>query len=337
GIEGKEVADNQHTDELQLEDISQKVGPRTSKSSRVSGMEDRLRTGSIINDRSQIEENDSNVRIMEKDCAEQAVCEGEVPGKLHRFVKLLENVDQTRRTPSEETKQDQGLGCANKTMELIYVAQHVGHERDILVENNYSEEQANLSQLNLNTSDLSNRCVQNQLGSYSENVTPRLGDPVSREVEQQLAPHKQQSERSSRYFLRTSAFRDLLKRKADQISKDRNGQQFCGYLPSQKLYYSCWFQDRLFNQYLPSEVRQYVDYLLLLFLQFLQILVKKDDVVVVEHDANLYDLSDEFDNWAKCFVKDKRSMLHSKTQNFIEKILLVEGEAQECLQVVGQI
>ncbi|KAA6368106.1 MAG: hypothetical protein EZS28_036369, partial [Streblomastix strix] len=93
GIDGKEVADNQHTDELWMEDISQEVSPGTSKSSRVSGMEDGLRTGSIINDRSKIEENDSNVRIMEKDCAEQAVCEGEVPGKLHRIVKLPEIVD----------------------------------------------------------------------------------------------------------------------------------------------------------------------------------------------------------------------------------------------------
>ncbi|KAA6386754.1 MAG: hypothetical protein EZS28_017714, partial [Streblomastix strix] len=43
-----------------MEDVSQEVSPGTSKSSRVPGMEDRLRIGSIINDRSKIEENDSN-------------------------------------------------------------------------------------------------------------------------------------------------------------------------------------------------------------------------------------------------------------------------------------
>ncbi|KAA6331662.1 MAG: hypothetical protein EZS28_053362, partial [Streblomastix strix] len=204
-------------------------------SSRVPGMEDRLRIGSIINDRSKIEENDSNVRIMEKDCAEQAVCQGEVPGKFHRIVKLPEIVDKARRTPSEEIEQDQGLGCAKMRMELSYVSQRTGTEGEILVENNDSEEQANLNYSNLTTSDLSNRCVQNQLGSYSQNVTPRLGDPVSREVEQQQAPHKQQSERSSRYSLRTSAFRDLLKRKADQISKDGNRQQFCSIQHQQGL------------------------------------------------------------------------------------------------------
>ncbi|KAA6345207.1 MAG: hypothetical protein EZS28_052183 [Streblomastix strix] len=157
---------------------------------------------------------------MEKDCAEQAVCQGEVPGKFHRIIKLPEIVDKSRRTPSEEIEQDQSLGCADKMMELSCVSEHVGIEGDILVENNDSEEQANLSYSTLTTNDPSNRCVQNQLGSYTENVTPRLGDLVSREVEQQLAPHEQQLERSSRYSLRTSAFRDLLKRKADQISKD---------------------------------------------------------------------------------------------------------------------
>ncbi|KAA6375872.1 MAG: hypothetical protein EZS28_028599 [Streblomastix strix] len=39
---------------------------------------------------------------MEKECIEQTVCESEVPGKLHRFAKLSEIVDQTRRTPFEE-------------------------------------------------------------------------------------------------------------------------------------------------------------------------------------------------------------------------------------------
>ncbi|KAA6386755.1 MAG: hypothetical protein EZS28_017715 [Streblomastix strix] len=172
---------------------------------------------------------------MEKDCAEQVVCESEVPGKFHRIVKLPEIVDKARRTPSEEIEQDQSLGCADKRMELSCESQHVGIEGDILVENNDSKEQANLSYSTLTTSDPSNRCVQNQLESYTEIVTPRLGDLVSREVEQQLAPHEQQLERSSRYSLRTSAFRDLLKRKADQISKDRNRQQFCSIQHQQGL------------------------------------------------------------------------------------------------------
>ncbi|KAA6369594.1 MAG: putative reverse transcriptase [Streblomastix strix] len=51
---------------------------------------------------SQTEENDSNASIMEKDCTEQTIGESEVPGKLHRFVKLPEIVDKARRTPSEE-------------------------------------------------------------------------------------------------------------------------------------------------------------------------------------------------------------------------------------------
>ncbi|KAA6397239.1 MAG: hypothetical protein EZS28_007237 [Streblomastix strix] len=94
GIEGEEVADNQLTDELLTEDISQKIIDK---------------------------KNDSNVRIMKKDCTEQTICESEVPGELHRFVKLPEVVDQTGRTPSEEAKQDQGLGCVNKKIELICV------------------------------------------------------------------------------------------------------------------------------------------------------------------------------------------------------------------------
>ncbi|KAA6312048.1 MAG: hypothetical protein EZS28_055996, partial [Streblomastix strix] len=54
-----------------------------------------------------------------------------------------------------------------------------------------------------------------------------------------------------------------------------------------------------------------------------------NDVVAVGYDANLYGFSDEFDYWAKCFVKDQTSMLHSKTHDFIEELLLVKGNAQE--------
>ncbi|KAA6367443.1 MAG: hypothetical protein EZS28_037031 [Streblomastix strix] len=117
-----------------MKDISQEVRPGIIKSSRVSDMVDRLRTGSIINDRSQVEENDSSDRIMEKDRTKRTICGSEVICKLHKFDKLSEIVDQTRRTPFEEVKQSQTLGCADKRMELNCVSQHVSPEGDILVE-----------------------------------------------------------------------------------------------------------------------------------------------------------------------------------------------------------
>ncbi|KAA6380826.1 MAG: hypothetical protein EZS28_023648 [Streblomastix strix] len=49
-------------------------------------------------------------------------------------------------------------------------------------------------------------------------------------MELQLASHKQQQEGSSRYSLRSSAFRLLLKRKADQISKSKTENSSAAYI-----------------------------------------------------------------------------------------------------------
>ncbi|KAA6381515.1 MAG: hypothetical protein EZS28_022957 [Streblomastix strix] len=114
---------------------------------------------------------------MEKDCTKQVICESEVPCKLLWILKLSKIVDQVRRNPIEEIKQGQNLDCVIRRMELNCESQHVTVERDILVENNDSEEQANLNYVNLSTCDLSNGCVQNQLGSHSQDITPRLGNP----------------------------------------------------------------------------------------------------------------------------------------------------------------
>ncbi|KAA6369286.1 MAG: hypothetical protein EZS28_035187 [Streblomastix strix] len=77
GIQQKKEAVSQCIDELLMDEIMQQISLEANNDSKVSKMEDRFKIKSVINDIPQIQEDNSNVGLVEKDSTVQTICESQ--------------------------------------------------------------------------------------------------------------------------------------------------------------------------------------------------------------------------------------------------------------------
>ncbi|KAA6363805.1 MAG: hypothetical protein EZS28_040668, partial [Streblomastix strix] len=221
----QDITNHQYSNQLRVQNINGQVGTSTSNANGVSRMADRFQFRSTVNDTQQIKEDKPNVRQMEKDRNVSSNGKGEIPGQLYRVSELPATTIQERRDPSEEAKQDQTMGSPIKRLECIDNSEHVGIDGDILVEVDGIKKQTDTSYNSSSSGNISNRCESYTLGSNAENARSDSRSMVLGQMESELASYQQQSKRSSSYSLRASPIRELLKRKIDKITQDRDRQQ----------------------------------------------------------------------------------------------------------------
>ncbi|KAA6355123.1 MAG: hypothetical protein EZS28_049351, partial [Streblomastix strix] len=103
----------------------------------------------------------------------------EILGQFYRVTEFPATTIQERRDPSEEAKQDQIIGSPAKRLECIDNSQHVGIEKDILVEVDSNKKQTDLSYNSSSSGNTSNRCESCTLERDAENARSGSGSAAN--------------------------------------------------------------------------------------------------------------------------------------------------------------
>ncbi|KAA6388517.1 MAG: hypothetical protein EZS28_015955, partial [Streblomastix strix] len=216
---------NKHSDELRMEDCNEQISFGANQSYNVSGVVNRYEQGSVNDDRRATSQNEGTDRKMEENNTIREDCEGKVSSQLPWITQLPTLTDQERRPSHAKIEQNQIINSNVQRMEQLPTSSTQYTTGNILVEVPNRQEQTYPSNYNTARSYTNNGCFAAQLGGLSQINESSGGSLVLGELEQQMEPQQQQLTRGSRYSLRTTTLRTLLQRKADQILKNRNGQQ----------------------------------------------------------------------------------------------------------------